>query len=90
MPARANKPVTVTLGGLTDRAEARVKSGAYASLSEVVRAGLRALDREEAMMDALIKTRADEVLADRRPPVSAAEVTAGLRRRHEARLKRGA
>jgi antitoxin ParD1/3/4 len=54
MSVRANKPVSVTLGQLAARAEARVKSGAYSSLSEVVRAGLRALDREEAVLDRLL------------------------------------
>jgi antitoxin ParD1/3/4 len=90
MSARANKPITVTLGGLAERAEARVKAGAYSSISEVVRAGLRALDREEEMLDALLKSRVQEVLAERRPPIPAAEVSAELRRHHEARLKRGA
>ena len=36
-----------TLGPLTGAAQERVKSGRYASVSEVVRAGLRALDRED-------------------------------------------
>ncbi len=39
---RASKPVTVTLGDLQDRVEARVKSGSYASVSDVVRAALLA------------------------------------------------
>ena len=90
MSTRANKPVSVTLGGLGPRAEARVKSGAYSSISEVVRAGLRALDREEAMMEALLRSKVEAALADPRPAVSAEEVTASLRRRHQARLERDA
>jgi antitoxin ParD1/3/4 len=86
---RANKPVSVTLGPLSSRAEERVKSGQYASLSEVVRAGLRALDREEAMFDALLKAKVAEALADDRPDVPADIVSARLLARHRDRLARG-
>ena len=44
---RTNRPISVTLGELQHGVETRVKSGAYASASEVMRAALRALDREE-------------------------------------------
>ena len=42
---RTSRPITVTLGDLQERVELRVKSGAYASASEVMRAAVRALDR---------------------------------------------
>ncbi len=90
MAARANKPVSVTLGPLAGQAEARVRSGAYASMSEVVRAGLRALGREEVLMDALLRARVEAAMADSRPDVSAAHVSTSLRSRHEARMKRDA
>jgi len=48
---RSSRPITVTLGELQERVEARVASGAYASASEVMRAAVRALDREEAEED---------------------------------------
>ena len=48
MTRRSNRPISITLGDLHESLRARVKSGTYASASEVVRAGLRALDREEA------------------------------------------
>ena len=44
----AGRPITVTIGEMGERAAARVASGRYASMSEVVRAGLCALDREQA------------------------------------------
>jgi antitoxin ParD1/3/4 len=92
MATRANKPITVTLGPLAERVEARVRSGDYASVSEVVRAGLRALEREEALLERLFvpideddpdwiayaKAKVAEVLADPRPPIPATEAFARL------------
>ncbi len=93
MPARKHKPISVTLGPLGARAEERVKSGDYASISEVVRAGLRALDREEEALDRLfgppadeddparkawVRARIEEALNDPRPPIPAAEAFADL------------
>ena len=42
-----NTTMTVTLGDLAEKVEERVRSGEYDSASEVVRAGLEALEREE-------------------------------------------
>lgn len=82
MSARSVKPVTLTLGPLTQVAQARVAAGRYASLSEVVRAGLRALEREEAALDAVIKARVEEALADPAPSLAQGDVFAQLRKRH--------
>ena len=38
--ARTRRPIIVTLGDLREHVEARVKSGAYASASELIRAAL--------------------------------------------------
>ena len=48
---RSSKPITVTLGSQQKSLEARLQSGAYSSASEVIRAALRALDREEDAID---------------------------------------
>ncbi|MCA1749634.1 MAG: type II toxin-antitoxin system ParD family antitoxin [Sphingomonadales bacterium] len=80
---RSEKPVTVTLGKLTDAAQARVASGRYSSLSEVLRAGLRALDREEAMLDAYSEQRIRKALAEPRAGKPLDEGIASVRRRLE-------
>ena len=84
---RTSRPITVTLGDLQKRVEARVKSGAYASASEVMRAAVRALDREEAALGDWLRQRVDEAFADSRPSVPAREVFQRLRRYHAERGK---
>ena len=76
MPARANKPISVTLGPLAAKAEAWVQSGDFASVSEVVRAGLRALEREESALDAILKAKVARALAETEPPMPAKEAFA--------------
>ena len=104
MATRANKPITVTLGPFAERVEARVRSGDYASVSEVIRAGLRALDREEALLERLFvpiddddpewianaKEKVAEALADPRPPISSEEVRRRIHERHRAWIARDA
>jgi antitoxin ParD1/3/4 len=85
--ARSSRPITVTLGDLQERVEARVKSGTYASASEVIRAALRALDREEATLNERLRQRVAEALADPRPDVPAGEVFKRLREHHSAVAK---
>lgn len=74
-----NKGVTVTLGEMAERADRHLASGRFASMSELVRAGLRALDREEAALDALVRARVAEALADDRPSTSLAQGMATVR-----------
>jgi antitoxin ParD1/3/4 len=85
MTKRSAKPVTVTLGPLAGAAQSRVASGRYGSMSEVVRAGLRALEREEAALDAILKARVAEALADPAPAIPQAEVFADLAANHAVR-----
>jgi antitoxin ParD1/3/4 len=86
---RKSRPITVTLGDLQEHVETRVKSGAYASASEVMRAAVRALDREEAALDDWLRQRVDEALADPRPTVPARDVFARLRRHRARQAKAG-
>ncbi len=89
---RASRPISVTLGDLRERVHLRVKSGAYASASEVMRAALRALDREESALDDWLRQRVDEAFADPRPSIPARQVLKRLRSLHSrsARPERNA
>jgi antitoxin ParD1/3/4 len=84
---RTSRPISVTLGDLQERVEARVKSGAYSSASEVMRAALRALDREEAALDELLRQRVEEAFADPHPNIPASDVFKRLRKYHAERAK---
>ena len=84
---RTSRPITVTLGDLQERVEVRVKSGSYASASEVMRAAVRALDREEAALNEWLRQRVNEAFADPRPNVPARDVFRRLRRLHAEHVK---
>lgn len=89
MPPRANKPVSVTLGALAAKAEARVKAGDYASLSEVVRAGLLALEREEAALEEVLRGKVRRALAETEPPLAAEDAFAEVDARIAAHRAQG-
>jgi antitoxin ParD1/3/4 len=84
---RSVHSITVNLGDLQARVEARVKSGAYASASEVIRAAVRALDREEAAVNDWLRQRVDEAFADPRANVPARKVFERLRAYHAEQVK---
>jgi len=90
MATRANKPISVTLGPFAEKVERRVAEGRYASASEVIRDGLRALDREDELFDEILKAKVLESLADPRPPISIEELDRSMAEWHAAALKRGA
>lgn len=85
---RTGRPITVTLGELQERVDTRVTSGRYASASEVLRAAVRALDREESALAEMWRQYVDEALADPRPSVPASDVFGRLRKHHQTRRKR--
>ena len=83
---RTSKPLTVTLGRQQALVDARISSGAYESASEVIRAGLRALDREEAALNEFMREKILEALNDPRPDIPAAEVFDRLRAYHAEQM----
>ena len=85
---RASKPITVTLGPQQASLDARLKSGRYATASEVMRSALRALDREQAALDEVLRQRVAAAMRDPRPSVPAADVFRRLRARHARAVKR--
>lgn len=77
--AKAEKRSVSLTPDLDDAIQRRIASGSYASRSEVIRAGLRALDREEeerarklAVLDAAIERGLADAKEGRVLPVKAA------------------
>jgi antitoxin ParD1/3/4 len=75
---RSSKPISVTLGPQQAAVEQRVASGQYGSVSEVLRAGVRALEREEAALNEIIRRKVREAINDPRPSIPGDAVLAEL------------
>ncbi|GLS32130.1 antitoxin ParD1/3/4 [Mesorhizobium albiziae] len=84
---RTSKPITVTLGKQQGSLDARLASGSYDSASEVMRAALRALDREESAINEIMRNKIREALDDPRPDLSSDEVSEHFERKHKERMK---
>lgn len=83
-----NEKISISLPSqMVDAIRSRVEAGSYASTSEVMRAALRALDREEHVLDQVADVKIREALEDPRPAIPAEEVFGRLERLHAARVK---
>lgn len=80
--ASAQNTIRVDLGTLRRAVEERVESGSYQSADEVIRAGLLALQREEAGVNEWLTRLAEQALADPRPSIPAVQVFRELRAKH--------
>jgi antitoxin ParD1/3/4 len=78
---RTSRPVTVTLGKQQTILDESLASGTYESASEVVRAALRALRREDEILNEIMAEKIRESMLDARPDIPAREVFAKLRAR---------
>jgi antitoxin ParD1/3/4 len=88
---RTSKPISVTLGRQQASLERRLKSGQYGNASEVLRHALRALDREDAALDEVLRQKVKAAMADKRPSIPAEDVFARVRgQRRVKAAKRGA
>ena len=84
--SRSSRPISVTLGAYQQKVEAWVASGEYASASEVVRAGLRALEDKEQAYTEWLRKRVQESMEDPRPSIPAEEVFDELEARLQAMI----
>jgi antitoxin ParD1/3/4 len=82
-----SRSITLTLGKQQSSIDARLESGEFESASEVVRAALRALDREKDILDEAMRAKLREAMDDPRPSIPAAKVFAHLRAFHEDQVK---
>lgn len=88
---RTTKQLSITLpNNMAEALKERVASGAYASESEVVREGLRALFARDEAVETWLRTEVvaayDELRADPSRTMSANEMRAHLAERHKSRL----
>src|SRR5947208_8872457 len=88
---RTTQAISITLPhDMLNMVKAKVASGEYASESEVIRDGLRALQKRDATFEKFLWEEAarsyDEYKADPSIGIHAADVTARLDARHQARL----
>lgn len=81
------KAINVNLGAQHASLERRLKSGQYDDASDVLRQAMRALDREEALLDQVLQEKVKASMADRRASVPAGKVFKRLRAHHSRKLK---
>ena len=84
---RSRRTHSVTLGPLEASLQRRLQSGDYDNASEVLRTALRALDREEAMLDEILREKVRASMANKKPSIPADVVFQRLEARHARQMK---
>src|SRR3954470_1580480 len=84
---RSSRTHSVTLGPLEASLQRRLQSGDYDNASEVLRTALRALDREEAMLDEILREKVRASMANKKPSIPADVVFQRLEARHARQMK---
>lgn len=82
-----SKAIKIELGAQQESLQRRLESGLYDDASDVMRAALRALDREESTLDDVLREEVRASMADKRPSVSADDVFKRLEARHARKVK---
>jgi len=77
----ASNAVRIDLGDMADSVARHLREGEYESIDDVVREGVRALDREQAAFDEKCRSRIKASLYDPRPGLPQREAFAEIRRR---------
>jgi len=83
-----SQTIMVDLGEFGPRVQARIDSGEFETASDVIRAGIEALDREDADFDRYLREKVAESLNDPRPSIPADEVFGRILRRHEELIQK--
>lgn len=78
---------TIVLGEDQAIVDAKLRTGEFRDASEVVRAGLHALEREEASLDQMMRKKVLSALADPQPSIPAGEVFDRLRAKYAGDVK---
>jgi antitoxin ParD1/3/4 len=89
MATRKRRTHSVTLGPLEESLQRRLRSGGYDNASEVLRTALRALDREEAVLEEALRAKVGASMANKKPVTPAEAVFGRLEARHSRKVKAG-
>jgi antitoxin ParD1/3/4 len=89
MATRKSRTHSVTLGPLEESLQRRLRSGSYDNASEVLRSALRALDREEAVLEEALRAKVRASMANKKPTTPAEVVFGRLEARHSRKAKAG-
>lgn len=84
---RDTKKVSVELGMQGASLRRHLRSGQYLDANEVIRDALRALDREEAALEEMLRMKVRASLANKKPNVSGDEAFRRIELRHARRMK---